>query len=103
MYKPFIAIVIIYWINRRKFYRRNVADLERFSSFETSVFIRFLERLAKWLAYSLILSSVLLFLLYNSEKKRLEKNMKVRKLKKSSLFNKYITQCNTRHLFYLHI
>lgn len=43
---------LIYWINRRKFYHHNVADLEGFSSFEASVFIRFLERLGKWLAYA---------------------------------------------------
>ncbi|MDR2223135.1 MAG: hypothetical protein LBE34_10405 [Flavobacteriaceae bacterium] len=67
----FIGIALIYWINRRKFYRRNVAGLEGFSSFEASVFIRFIERLGKWLAYTLILFSVLLFLLYNSEKKRI--------------------------------
>lgn len=69
----FIGIALIYWINRRKFYRRNVAGLEDFSSFEASVFIRFIERLGKWLAYILILFSVLLFLLYNSEKKRMER------------------------------
>jgi len=68
-----IAFGLIYWINRRKFYRRNVAGLEGFSSFETSVFIRFIERLGKWLAYILILFSVLLFLLYKSEKKRMER------------------------------
>ncbi|MDM1501236.1 hypothetical protein HX071_03345 [Myroides marinus] len=74
-----IGFGLIYWINRRKFYRRNVAGLEGFSSFEASVFIRFLERLGKWLAYVLILFSVLLFLLYNSEKKRLEKKYEGKK------------------------
>ncbi|MDM1381927.1 hypothetical protein HX038_16555 [Myroides odoratimimus] len=68
-----IGFGLIYWINRRKFYRRNVAGLEGFSSFEASVFIRFIERLGKWLAYILILFSVLLFLLYKSEKKRIER------------------------------
>ncbi|MEC4114965.1 hypothetical protein VSO92_12725 [Myroides pelagicus] len=65
--------LLIYWINRRKFYRRNVAGLEGFSSFEASVFIRFLERLGKWLAYALILFSFFLFLVYKSEKKRIER------------------------------
>jgi len=78
-----IGFGIIYWINRRKFYRRNVAGLEGFSSFETSVFIRFLERLGKWLAYILILFNVLLFLLYNSEKKRLEKKYEGKKTEKT--------------------
>lgn len=68
-----LGIGLIYWINRRKFYRRNVAGLEGFSSFEASVFIRFLERIGKWLAYALILLSILLFLVYKSEKKRIER------------------------------
>ncbi|STZ47759.1 Uncharacterised protein [Myroides odoratimimus] len=68
-----IGFGLIYWINRRKFYRRNVAGLEGFSSFEASVFIRFIERLGKWLAYILILFSVLSFFLYCSEKKRVER------------------------------
>lgn len=68
-----LGIGLIYWINRREFYRRNVAGLEGFSSFEASVFIRFLERIGKWLAYALILLSILLFLVYKSEKKRIER------------------------------
>ncbi|WP_459213776.1 hypothetical protein [Myroides pelagicus] len=47
--------------------------MEGFSSFEASVFIRFLERLGKWLAYALILFSFFLFLVYKSEKKRIER------------------------------
>lgn len=54
-----IALVLgfglIYWISRRKFYRRNMAGVEGFSSFEASVLVRFLERLGKWMAYALIL------------------------------------------------
>ncbi|MDM1097138.1 hypothetical protein HXZ81_10820 [Myroides odoratimimus] len=81
-----IGFGLIYWINRRKFYRRNVAGLEGFASFEASVFIRFLERLGKWLAYVLILFSVLLFLLYNSEKKRMErKEQKIEVESKTSM------------------
>lgn len=67
------GVGLIYWINRRKFYRRNVAGLEGFTSFEASVFIRLLERIGKWLAYALILFSILLFLVYRSEKKRIER------------------------------
>ncbi|MEK6452214.1 hypothetical protein AAEZ63_12700, partial [Myroides sp. C2723] len=44
-----------------------------FTSFEASVFIRLLERIGKWLAYALILFSILLFLVYRSEKKRIER------------------------------
>lgn len=67
-----LGIGLIYWINRRKFYRRNIAGLEGFSSFEASVFIRFIERIGKWLAYVLILFSLFLFFIYSKEKERIE-------------------------------
>ncbi|WP_121967275.1 hypothetical protein [Myroides sp. N17-2] len=79
-----LGIGLIYWINRRKFYRRNVAGLEGFSSFEASVFIRFLERLGKWLAYALILFSFLSFFLYNSEQKRIERKQQKLEIKNSA-------------------
>ncbi|MGG5578136.1 hypothetical protein ACPDHL_12450 [Myroides sp. C15-4] len=66
------GIGLIYWINRRRFYRRNVAGLEGFSSFEASLFIRFIERIGKWLAYALILFSLFLFYLHSLEKERIE-------------------------------
>lgn len=54
-----IGIGLIYWISRRKFYRRNVAGLEGFSSFEASVLVRLVERLGKWIGYLLILIGLL--------------------------------------------
>ncbi|SMO72307.1 hypothetical protein SAMN06265171_105219 [Chryseobacterium rhizoplanae] len=36
-----------YWINRRKFNRRNVAGLEGFSNYEKATFINFIERIGK--------------------------------------------------------
>lgn len=66
------GVGLIYWINRRKFYRRNVAGLEGFSSFEASLFISFIERIGKWLAYALILFSLFLFYLHSLEKERIE-------------------------------
>lgn len=68
-----LGIGLIYWINRRKFYRRNVAGLEGFSSFETSVFVRFMERIGKWLAYGLLLLGILFLWIYSSEKSDKEK------------------------------
>lgn len=68
-----IGAGLIYWINKRKFYRRNVAGLEGFSSFEVSVLVRVLERLGKWIAYILIIFGILNLLIYGSEKKRKEK------------------------------
>ena len=44
-----VGIGLIYWIDRRKFYRRNGMDAEGFSSFEASVFVRFIERIGKWI------------------------------------------------------
>jgi preprotein translocase subunit SecG len=68
-----IGIGLIYWISRRKFYRRNGAGLEGFSSFETSVFVRFLERIGKWLAYGLLIISILFLWSYSRMKKDKEK------------------------------
>lgn len=65
-----LGIGLIYWINRRKFYRRNVAGLDGFSSFESSLLVRFLERIGKWLAYGLIILGIILLWIYSSEKDR---------------------------------
>ena len=68
-----IAIVLIYWINRRKFYRRNGMGAEGFSSFEASVFTRFIERVGKWIAYALIVVGILFIWSYTQMKKDKEK------------------------------
>lgn len=68
-----IGIGLIYWISRRKFYRRNMGGLEGFSSFETSVFVRFMERIGKWLAYGLIIISIVFLWSYSRIKKDKEK------------------------------
>lgn len=68
-----LGIGLVYWISRRKFYRRNAVGAEGFSSFESSVFIRFLERIGKWLAYSLIILGVLFIWSYSRMKKDKEK------------------------------
>lgn len=54
-----LGIGLIYWIGRRKFYRRNAMGAEGFSSYEASIFIRFIERIGKWLAYALIVFGLL--------------------------------------------
>ncbi|AZA97650.1 MAG: molybdenum ABC transporter permease [Winogradskyella sp.] len=68
-----IAIVLIYWINRRKFYRRNGMGAEGFSSFEASVFTRFIERVGKWIAYALIILGIVCIWTYSQMKKDKEK------------------------------
>lgn len=54
-----LGIGFIYWISRRKFYRRNAMGAEGFSSFESSVFIRFIESVGKWIAYALVIIGLL--------------------------------------------
>lgn len=68
-----VGIGLIYWINRRKFYRRNGMGAEGFSSFEASVFIRFIERVGKWIAYILIILGVVTIWSYTQMKKAKEK------------------------------
>lgn len=77
------GVGLIYWVNRRRFYRRNVAGLETFSCYESSLLTRFLERLGKWLAYTLIILSIPLWGIYSSEKKRIER--KQQKIENSTL------------------
>ena len=63
------GLALRYWINRRKFYRRNALGAEGFSSFESSVFIRLIERIGKWLAYALIIVGIICFWTYAQMKK----------------------------------
>ena len=67
------SIGLIYWISRRKFYRRNAVGAEGFSSFEASVFIRLIERIGKWIAYILIILGVVTIWSYTQMKKNKEK------------------------------
>ena len=62
-----------YWINRRKFYRRSAAGVEMFSRYSTAVFVRFLERVGKWIAYALIILGVVCIWTYSQMKKDKEK------------------------------
>jgi preprotein translocase subunit SecG len=61
------GLLVLFWINKRKFNRRNVAELEGFSSYEKSLVVRLLEKIGKWLAYGMIIISLLLFWLYSRE------------------------------------
>lgn len=75
-----IGIGLVYWINRRKFYRRNALGAEGFSSFESSVFIRLIERIGKWCAYALIIIGVLFLWSYSRQKKAYEKAIQNREI-----------------------
>jgi len=63
-----VGVGLIYWINRRKFYRRNGMGAEGFSSFEASVFTRFIERMGKWIAYALIIVGIVCMWTYSQMK-----------------------------------
>jgi len=58
------GIYLHYWINRRRFNRRSLNGLERFSSYEKLVATRSVEGLCKLLAYAFILIG--LFLVINN-------------------------------------
>lgn len=76
-----VGIGLIYWVNRRKFYRRNAVGTEGFSSFEASVFIHFIERMGKWIAYALIVIGVLFLWSYSRQKKAYEKTIQNREIR----------------------
>lgn len=63
------SLLLLFWINKRKFNRRNVAGLEGFASYEKSLVIRVLEKIGKWLAYAMIIISLLLFWMYSRREK----------------------------------
>ena len=62
-----------YWLNRRKFYRRGPMGAEGFSSYESSVFIKLIEKGGKWIAYALIIFGLLSLWVYSREKNDKEK------------------------------
>lgn len=68
-----LGLGLRYWINRRKFYRRSPTGAEGFSSYEKSVFIRFVERIGKWIALALIIFGLLFLWSYSRQKKASEK------------------------------
>ncbi|WP_269225254.1 molybdenum ABC transporter permease [Flavobacterium eburneipallidum] len=66
-----------YWINRRKFYRRSPTGAEGFWSYEKSVFISFLERTGKWIAYVLIVLGLLFLWSHSRQKKEKDKEIQI--------------------------
>ncbi|MDN3692293.1 molybdenum ABC transporter permease [Chryseobacterium tructae] len=79
-----LGIGLIYWISRRKFYRRSPMGTEGFSSFEASVFLRFIERIGKWIAYALIIFGLLGIWASSKGDKNKEKIKKMQQIKQSS-------------------
>jgi len=67
------GLLLRYWINRRKFYRRSITGSEGFSSYERSVAVRFAEWLGKLIAYVLIILGLLSIWSYYREKRVKEK------------------------------
>lgn len=71
-----LGLGLRYWINRRKFYRRSPMGAEGFSSYESSVFIKLIERVGKWIAYAMIVLGLLCLWAYFHEKNEKEKTKK---------------------------
>lgn len=69
-----LGIALRYWINRRRFYRRNVAGKETFSSYEKAVIVRILEKFGKLIAWVFILFGLLMgIVFYRSINKKTDK------------------------------
>lgn len=64
------GIALLYWVNRRKFNRRGVNGIEEFKSFENALLIKLMEGLGKWIAYILLILSVLYFWRFLSVKNK---------------------------------
>ncbi|MGV3766785.1 MAG: molybdenum ABC transporter permease [Chitinophagaceae bacterium] len=75
-----LGIALLYWINRRKFYRRNAFGSEGFSSYEKSVAITFIERVGKWIAYALIIIGSLFLWAHSRQQKESAKKKQLVKL-----------------------
>ena len=58
-----VGAALIFWTNRRVFQRRNAAGVEEFASYGHSLLTRTVERLARILAWLLILAGVVWLLL----------------------------------------
>jgi len=65
-----IGVSLRYWINRRKFYRRNLMGLEGFSSYEKSVVTIFLEGSLKWISFVLIIFGLLMLWSYSKKESK---------------------------------
>ncbi len=66
-----LGLLLHLYIRKRQFTRRNVAGIETFSSYETSVFIRLLELVGRIISFIMIFLGVILFWVsYTQEKKR---------------------------------
>jgi hypothetical protein len=65
-----IGVSVRYWINRRKFYRRNPMGLEGFSSYEKSVVTIFLEGSLKWISFGLIIFGLLMLWSYSKKESK---------------------------------
>lgn len=69
-----VGIALRYWINRRRFYRRNAAGIEGFSSYEKAVIVRILEKFGKLIAWVFILFGLLMgIVFYRSINKKTDK------------------------------
>lgn len=59
-----------YWVNRRRFNRRNPAGLQQFRNYELAWSVTLLERLGKLIGLILFLFGLLLIWMYYSDQKK---------------------------------
>ncbi|GAE63321.1 molybdenum ABC transporter permease [Chryseobacterium indologenes] len=67
------GIALRYWINRRRFNRRNAAGLEGFTTYEHATVIMFIEGIGKLISYTVIMVGFLFLLIHWQDKKRIER------------------------------
>ena len=70
-----VGFSLYYWISRRRFNRRNMAENKKFKSYEQSVLVKFLEKTGKLIAYILIIIGIFLSIVaYSTKTTEPEKN-----------------------------
>ena len=58
-----VGLVLLYWIGKRNFNRRNLAGLQQFKDYNTALLLILLERLGNIIAVLLILAGILLYVI----------------------------------------
>lgn len=74
-----LGIALVYWINRRKFNRRNMAGVEEFESFEQATFVRLAEAAGRIFGIILIIGSLFYGCLMKPSMEKARERMEARK------------------------
>lgn len=68
------ALVIQYFIARRRFNRRGVGGLQHYNSFEKAVVTGSIEKAGKWISILMLVSGLVILLMLWTDKKLVERN-----------------------------